>query len=748
VLAFCTAIYSFAQAPVNILTGNYDNQRTNANLQETILTTANVNPGSFGRIGSFPIDGQIYAQPLYAAGIQIPGKGARNVVYVATMHNSVYAIDADTPQSSTPLWQVNLGPAVPSSLLNFSDILPEVGILSSPVIDLTKQAIYVVSDILVNGAPVFWIHALSLADGHEILYGPRVISATVNGNGAGSYFGTLLFDPMMHLQRPALALANGMVYVSFGSHGDAGAYHGWILGYDAANLQSRVSVINLSLNGIGASVWQSGRGPAIDKNGNLYVATGNGDFDGSSNFGESVVKLSSDLKVLDYYTPNEWADLNGSDWDLGSTGVILIPDTSLVVTGAKSGLLYLINGGMGHLGPDNTSTVQCVQVNQYGMFDIALWNSPQGPIVYELEPYGALKAFQIVNGKVDGTVAAENDPIIPSLFAGIAVSANGGTSGTGIVWETTGDYSNHLIPGILHAYDASDISKELWNSTMVPDRDALGRFAKFVAPTVVNGHVYAPTFSNSLTIYGLLPSGNSDNGTPQITAAVNGASYVASAVSPGEVLAIFGTNLGPSQLMNLQMDASSHVTTTLSDTQVFFDGVPAPLLYTSANQLGAVVPFSAAWPSTQVVVFSQGQASTPLMAAVVPATPALFSVDGTGGGQGAILNQDSSPNSLANPADRGSVVVLYGTGAGQTSPAGDDGKISGALPLLTPNLPVTVFIDNQPAEVLYAGSAPGLVQGIIQINARVPETASSGVVTVMFKVGKYSSPNTVTVAVR
>src|SRR5262250_1202882 len=150
VLAFCTATYSFALAPVNILTGNYDNQRTNANLQETILTTANVNPNSFGKIGSFPVDGQIYAQPLYAAGIQIPGKGTRNVVYVATMRNSVYAIDADAPQSSAPLWQVNLGPAVPSSLLNFSDILPEVGILSSPVIDLTKQAIYVVSDVLVN----------------------------------------------------------------------------------------------------------------------------------------------------------------------------------------------------------------------------------------------------------------------------------------------------------------------------------------------------------------------------------------------------------------------------------------------------------------------------------------------------------------------------------------------------------------------------------------------------------------------
>ena len=507
-LTLCIATYSFAQTQVNVLTGNYNNHRTNANLQETILTPASVNSTSFGMIGTFPVDGQIYAQPLYASGVQIAGQGTSKVVYVATMHNSVYAIDADAPQSTVPLWHLNLGPSVPSSLLNFSDILPETGILSTPVIDLTKQAIYVVSDTLQNGAPLFQIHALSLADGHEMFSGPMVISATVQGNGAASYFGTLRFDPMMHLQRPALALSNGIVYVSFGSHADGGDYHGWILGYDSSNLRSQVSVINLSPNGAGAAVWQSGRGPAIDQSGNLYITSGNGDFDGLTNFGESVIKLSSSLKVLDYYTPNEWADLNENDWDLGSTGVILIPGTNSVLTGAKSGLLFLINGAMGHLGPDNTSTVQSVQVNQWGMFDFALWNNSNGPIVYEYEPYGILQAFQIVNGTIQTTALSQNVPAVPSQYAGIAVTANGGTNGTGIVWETTGDYSSRLVPGTLHALDASDLSNELWNSNMVPGRDTLGRFAKFVAPTVVNGRVYAPTFSNSLAIYGLLASGN------------------------------------------------------------------------------------------------------------------------------------------------------------------------------------------------------------------------------------------------
>jgi uncharacterized protein (TIGR03437 family) len=748
VLVLCIATYGFAQTQVNVLTGNNDNQRTNANLQETILTPANVNPNSFGMIGTFPVDGQIYAQPLYASGFQISGQGTSNVVYVATMHNSVYAIDADAPQSTVPLWQVNLGPSVPSSLLDFSDILPETGILSTPVIDLTRKAIYVVSDTLQNGVPLYQIHALSLADGHEMFSGPAVISATVQGNGAASYFGKLQFDPMMHLQRPALALSNGIVYVSFGSHADGGAYHGWMFGYNASNLQSQASIINLSPNGAGASVWQSGRGPAIDQSGNLYIASGNGDFDGSSNFGESVIKLSSSLKVLDYYTPNEWADLNENDWDLGSTGVILIPGTNSVLTGAKSGLLYLINGAMGHLGPDNTSTVQSVQVNQWGMFDFALWNNSNGPIVYEYEPYGILQAFQIVNGTIQPTALSQNVPAITSQFAGIAVTANGGTNGTGIVWETTGDYSSRLVPGTLHALDASDISRELWNSNMVPDRDTLGRFAKFVAPTVVNGRVYAPTFSNSLAIYGLLTSGGPGSGPPQVTAVANGASFLADAVSPGEVLAVFGANLGPAQLTNMQMTAGGQVTNTLASTQILFDGVSAPMLYTSSNQLGAIVPFGTAGPTTQVVVLSQGQSSSPVTMPVLPATPALFSLDGTGGGPGAILNQDGSLNSAANPAARGSVVVLYGTGAGQTNPAGEDGMVSVGSPLPTPILPVSIFIDGQPAEVLYAGAAPEMVQGVIQINARVPATASTGPsTTVIFTVGNYSSQNTVTLAV-
>jgi uncharacterized protein (TIGR03437 family) len=730
------------------LTANYDNARTNANLQEASLTTANVNTANFGKIGTFPVDGAIFAQPLYASGVQITGKGTSNVVFVVTMHNSVYAIDADAPQSTIPLWQVNLGPPVPSSVLNFTDILPEIGILSTPVIDPTLQTMYVVSDTLENGAPVFRIHALSLADGHEILNGPAEVAATVVGNGVGSRAdGTLPFDASLELQRPGLALLNGIVYLSFGSHGDKGDFHGWLIGYDATNLNNRVAVLNTTPNGYGAAIWQTGRAPAIDATGNLYVATGNGDYDGLSNFGESVLKLSGDLSIQDWYTPDQWSNWNDHDLDLGSVGMILIPNTNLLLSGGKSGHLFLINrDSMGHLGPLNTNAVQSVQVNQSGVFDAALWDSPRGPIVYAQEAFSSLQAYQISGGQLNATRLSQTASAL-TMYAGIAVSANGNVDGTGIVWQTTADFGSHQQPCTLHAFDALDLSHELWNSDMVPS-DVVGRFVKFVSPTVVNGRVYVPTLSNQLVTYGLKTTTPPDNGPPQITAVVNGASYLGDSVAPGEVVVIFGANLGPVNLVNLQLDGSGHVSTSLSGTKIFFDSVAAPILYTSATQLGAVVPFGTPGPIVQVQVMYQGQMSDRFSMPVTPASPAIFAADGTGGGQGAILNEDTSPNNWDNPADPGSIVVMYATGGGVTDPPSEDGKITSDLPYPKPLLPVQVFIDNQPAEVLYAGAAPGIVQGVLQINARIPPGVSEGGVTVTIQVGDTLSPNTIMLVVR
>jgi len=735
-------LVSFAQT--NIVTSNYDNQRTNSNTQETILNTSNVNTSNFGKLGAFHVDGQIYAQPLYVNGVTITGKGTHNVVYAATMHNSVYAIDADAPQSTTSLWQVNLGPSVPSSTLNFYDAVPEVGILSTPVIDLTRQAIYVSAETLEKGAPVFRLHALSLADGREILGGPVVIAATVPGNGDDSNGGVLAFDPQLHLQRPGLALVNGSIYLGFGSHADDGLFHGWMIAYDGSNLNRQVAVFNSTANDWGGSIWQSGRAPAIDESGNLYVVTGNGEFDGNVALGDSMLKLSSGLSVRDYFTPPDWMFIRDQDADF-ATGVILIPNSNLAVAGAKNGTLYAVPAdSMGHLGPGRSSSVT---TNEFGIFSIASWNSADGPVVYVQNPFGSLQAYQISGGRLSDTPQSQSVSTYQTLSAGIAISSNGTASGSGIVWETTGDIQTKQVPGTLHAYDASDLSIELWNSDMAAT-DSLGRFAKFVAPAVVNGRVYVPTFSNALVIYGQLPDGQPVETPTAIAGIVSGASFSGDAVAPGELVAVFGSNIGPPQLSNMQTDNSGHVTSVLSDTQVFFDGVAAPLLYAVSDQVGVVVPFGTSGPMTEIQVRYQGQLSPPVMMPVVPAAPSLFSLDGTGGGPGAIVNQDGTINGFDSPAARGSIVLLYATGGGQMNPTVDDGLVTSTPPFSTPLLPIQVLIDGQKADVLYAGTAPGIIAGVLQINARIPDGAASGEVHVVVKAGSYSSPNTVTLVVQ
>jgi uncharacterized protein (TIGR03437 family) len=738
-----------AAAQVNVLTANYDLQRTNSNLQETILNQQNVNTSNFGKLGYFPVDGEIYAQPLYASGIQITGQGLHNVVYIATMHNSVYAIDADQPGSTTALWKVNLGPSVPSWVLNFTDILPEVGILSTPVIDLTRQVMYVVSDTLSGGSAMFQLHALSLADGSEMLNGPVAISASVNGNGAGNNDGTVTFDAGIELQRPGLALANGLLYLCFGSRGDMDSWHGWLMSYNASTLK-QTAFVNMSPDGYGASIWHSGLAPAVDSSGNIYVATGNGDYDGSVNFGESVLKFSgTDLTLLDWYTPNTWAALNVTDSDLGSSGVILIPSTKQMVTAGKSGDMFLIKSdSMGHLGPKNTATVQNIQSSSNGTHDLALWNSPSGPIVYTQASGGALSAFQISNGQLNATAVSEFTPPNPTLFAGLAISGDSSDPANAIVWYTVAYFNASQQPGTLHALDAANLSNELWNSDMVAT-DALGRFAKFVSPTVANGKVYVPTFSNELAIYGLLNGAVPvEAGPPLVTAIGSAASFLGGTVAPGELVTVFGSNLGPAVPAGPIVDDTGHLATKLSHTKVFIDGIAAPLLYAGPNQVTAVVPFGIQSSNIQLQVQNGSQFSASWPLTLAAASPALFSKDGTGGDIGAIVDQDGSQNSYGEPAPVGSVITLYATGAGQTNPPGNDGQITSTPPYGVPVLPVKVFIDNLAADVQYAGAAPGMVQGMIQINVRVPAGAASGPDPVVLQVGSYTSPNTTSVIVK
>ena len=279
-LALCVLLYlSYpSQAQVSVLTANGSNDRTNANLQEVQLAPATVAPDSFGKLGTFPTDGQVYAQPLYVSGLAIPGKGSRNVVFVTSMHNSVYAYDADSTASTSLLWSVNLGPSIPASMLfpASGDIANEVGILGTGVIDLQQGVLYVVADTLQRGAPVFYLHALDLTNGQERLNGPVAIAGTAPGG--------LVFDPKQHIQRPGLLLANATVYIAFGSHADQEPYHGWIMSYAASDLTRQAGVFATTPTALGGAIWQSGRGLAADGQGSVYAISGNGDYDGAKNF--------------------------------------------------------------------------------------------------------------------------------------------------------------------------------------------------------------------------------------------------------------------------------------------------------------------------------------------------------------------------------------------------------------------------------------------------------------------------------
>ena len=499
----CCVAPSYAQ--VNVLTVNYDNNRTSANLKETILEPSVVNADSFGKLWAYPVDGQVYAQPLYAGQLSAGGQ-TRNLLYVATMHNSLYAFDADQPPQSALLWQRNFGPPVPNTFYNFEDIQPEVGILSTPVIDLAGGTIYLVANTLENGICIYRLHALDLVTGTEKAGSPIAIVASVPGNAPGAIGGMVGFVASDHLQRPGLLLLNGVVYIAFGSHGDILPYHGWILGYDASTLR-QVTAFNTTANGSAGSIWQAGHGIAADDQGNLYAVAANGDYDGASNWGESFLKLSTrnGLTVADWFTPDTWANMNQYDAEIGNSGPVVVPGTDLVVGGGKLGNIYLLNRNqMGHSTSGNTGTVQTFQVVNFGIFSRALWNRSSGPIFYISGWGDPLKAFLLSNGKFDETPVSQTAPAFAQPYIGMAISGDGVTDDSTILWATTSDQTGLPVPGALRAFQASDLSTELWNSDVNASRDSLGVFAKFAIPTVAGGKVYVPTFSNELAVYGLL----------------------------------------------------------------------------------------------------------------------------------------------------------------------------------------------------------------------------------------------------
>jgi hypothetical protein len=517
-------------AQTSVTTYHNDIGRTGQNLNETILTTSNVNATQFGKLFSQAVDGQIYAQPLYLPGLSIGGQ-THNVVFVATENDTVYAFDADTNAgaNASPLWKASMltsahgaasgAAAFPASELA-ADITPLVGITGTPVIDPTTNTLYVVSKSLENGSAVQRLHALDVTTGNEKFGGPVVVTATIAGTGNGSVSGQLTFDPMWENQRPALLLVNGILYVGFAAHGDNGPWHGWILAYNAATLK-QTSAYNASPNGVGSGFWMSGSGLAADvlspstkPYGRLFATTGNGDYTGKTpyantmDYGDSILNL--DLtngvpKVQDEFTPFDQAALDAEDGDLGSGGVMLIPTQTtgsvpnLLVQVGKAGTLYLVNRD--NMSGYNSSDA-VVQEMQYAVGVNGAWSTAAywNGNVYYMGRGDFLKSFALVNGKLS-TSPTKSTEVYNYPGATPSISANGNTNG--IVWTIDSEAYGTSGNAILQAHNASNVAQTLYSSSTNSSRDSAGPAIKFSVPTVVNGKVYVGT-GTQVSVYGLL----------------------------------------------------------------------------------------------------------------------------------------------------------------------------------------------------------------------------------------------------
>jgi len=501
-----------------IATAQYDNARTGANLLETILTPQNVKVGQFGRIAFFPVDGDVYAQPLYVPKLEIPGRGSHNVVFIATEKDSVYAFDADAT-STEPLWQVSFVDAkkyispVSNRDVFCPFIQPDVGITSTPVIDLSSKTLYALARTreAENGKWVFRqkLHALDLVTGAEKLGGPITIRASFQGDKSLFSKGVTEFDPLRENQRAALLLVNNNVFITWASSCDVGPYYGWVMSYDARTLK-QTGVLNVSPGAKESGIWQADAGPAADGSGNVYLITGNGKFtaaSGGRDYGDSVLKIAltpNGLAVRDYFTPADQEHLNDTDGDFGSGSPILLPDqpaphSHLLLAAGKSAKLYeLDRDNLGHFhAADDSNAVQVVPAGAQSFGAPAYWN---GHVFYFLmNDY--LRDYALQNGRLSAQPVAKsntniNDPGTP------AISANGAKNG--IVWiVSTKVWNGPDQPAVLFAYDAADVSRELYNSTQNPTRDGAGYALRFTIPTIANGRVYVPA-KRRIDVFGLL----------------------------------------------------------------------------------------------------------------------------------------------------------------------------------------------------------------------------------------------------
>ncbi len=527
-----------ASAQVSVLTQHNDNFRDGVNAGETVLTPENVNASQFGMLFKLAVDDQVFAQPLIASRVTIAG-GVHNVLIVATANNSIYAFDAD---SGTLYWHVNFGTPMSKSVStwNCNDVLGSSGIMSTPVI--ANGRLYVVAQTYIGGTSVHALHALDITTGADAAGSPVQIQAPE-------------FVSLAQMERPSLLYANNSIYFSVASHCDNGNWKGFTFAYDAASL-AQTGVFDASPDDNGGGIWHSGNGDAADPLGNVFVVTGNGGWDGMTNFGETVLKTSPTLALEDWYTPSNWNDLNGGDADLTASGPLLLPNANALVAGGKDGYLRLVNTtDLGHLG-DNTA--QSWQATSSHIHSLVYYNSN----LYMWGQSDYLRVFHF-----NGTTFATSPSFVGNLQAlghpggTLSISANGGANA--ILWAATnskGDPSDPTLgawhmtqPGILYAYNTANMT-QIWNNEQNPARDDCGNYAKFTAPTIANGKVYLPSFGTAQTqsgqvcVYGQLPTG---------THALQNGTYTIANVNSGQLLSDPGGSQQPSIVMQQQAAANT-----------------------------------------------------------------------------------------------------------------------------------------------------------------------------------------------
>jgi len=507
---------SFTNASAQVTTSQYDAARTGATLSETVLTPQNVNARQFGKLGAFHVDGVVYAQPLFVPGVEIPGKGTHDVLYVATEHDSVYAFDAARP-SDAPLWQVNfLNAKLGVTPLSSHDvgcpfIEPEVGITSTPVIDIKTGTLYVLARTMIRhtlGSNEYFqhLHALAITTGAEKFGGPKLITASAPGKGDDSSNGQIAFNPLRENPRAALLLTNGNLFLTWASSCDHGPYHGWVMAYDPATLAQK-AVLNVTPDGNEGGIWESDTGPAADEDGNVYVPTGNGTFNvskGGKDYGDSVLKLglqSSSLAILDYFTPHDQEHMADTDMDLGSAGPVLLPDQPgphrhLLLQPSKDNRVFVLDrDALGKFHPNSDAIVQTQPVSGGGYGSMAYWNGH----AYFVGEDDALREYDVANGQLKPVASSS------AKFDGGAtpsISANGNKDA--VVWVASKkSRGGRTRQAVLYAFDATKIDQPIYSSEMNDGRDGAGLSARFVIPIVVNGRVYVGT-RGEVDVYGLL----------------------------------------------------------------------------------------------------------------------------------------------------------------------------------------------------------------------------------------------------